>query len=373
MLNNEVNHKQLEQVLCRNYEVNIPLFIHGTTGIGKSRTVEKVARDLAQKEGREFVDWNRSSFEKKMELLEMDTIPGHFIFADERMSLKDPSDLKGIPNLEGNVTFWRPNLLYKILSKKEIKGMVFFDEINTSPPTIQTACYQLIYDGAIGETALNPDIRRLAAGNRLEDRANVFEMPAPLKARFCHVTLKIPSIEEWTDWGLENKIDERVLAFLQFKPSYLFKWNAKSNDNAFPNGRTWEYCSTLIKGIKDADATKIYVAESVGNAASIEMHAFMKLSKKYNLEQILANPPSVKQIQDIGIIYSLTSGLAEKYRSDNKRLEQVLKVANHMQAEFSIFLLRMLKSVNEDHFKKSVQTMDIWKDMADKYAKYVLG
>jgi len=119
-MNNEVNHKQLEQVLWKNYEVNIPLFVHGTTGIGKSRTVGKVAREIAEKEKCQFIDWNRSTFEKKMEMLNQDDLTGYFVFADERMSRKDPSDLKGIPNLEGNVTFWRPNMLFKFLNPRAL-------------------------------------------------------------------------------------------------------------------------------------------------------------------------------------------------------------------------------------------------------------
>ena len=86
--------------------------------------------------------------------------------------------------------------------------------MNLAPPTIQALAYSLIWDRFVSEYAISPNVLILAAGNRLEDRASVFELNDPLKNRFSHCELGQPSIEGWTEWALLNNIDSRVITFL---------------------------------------------------------------------------------------------------------------------------------------------------------------
>jgi disulfide oxidoreductase YuzD len=77
----------------------------------------------------------------------------------------------------------------------------------------------------------------ISAGNRLEDRANVFETPAPLNNRFLHIELATPDVDEWIDWSVANNIDTRISTFLKFKPSLLYKFDKTTKDKAFPTPR----------------------------------------------------------------------------------------------------------------------------------------
>ena len=65
MVVREVSHEELERLIDKYYFEDIAHFIAGATGIGKSFTVKKKARDISNKLNREFVEWNKLSKEEK--------------------------------------------------------------------------------------------------------------------------------------------------------------------------------------------------------------------------------------------------------------------------------------------------------------------
>lgn len=356
----EVNHAQLKNLMKRAYETKTPLMIHGTTGIGKSDSVRAVAKEIAK--------------EKRMEYVENGVDKNKFGMIDIRISQLDPSDLRGIPDLnrEEQTTKWlSPNWL-----PKEGQGILFFDEINLAPPSIQGAAYQLILDRRLGEYCLPDGWMIMGAGNRMEDRANVFEMSVPLKNRFIHCSLRTPDVESWTDWALSKGIDTRIVSYLQMEGSNLFRFpKPDSKDHAFPTPRSWMIVSRLIKGLKSGEEEReILIASAVGEAVAIQFTAFLKLQKKINLADLLKNPKKVGLIKDIDLKYSLLSEVCEKYRNEKKILEQATEIAIYLDAEFAIFLLRMLKSMNKSsgEFKKQLIKLKTWDQIVSKYGKYLM-
>ena len=209
----EVNHKDLEDLIMRHYKAEVPLYIWGATGIGKSETVDRKAKEIAESLGREYVKWNKISKKKKQEIAE--NPKKYFFLMDIRLSQLDPSDLRGLPALNGKETVeWKIPFWLHVASLEEAMGIIFFDEINLAPPSIQSAAYQLILDRELGEVPISKGVTSIAAGNRLEDKANVYDLPRPLQNRFDHVTLGIPTITQeckgdWGEWAMENKIDTR--------------------------------------------------------------------------------------------------------------------------------------------------------------------
>jgi MoxR-like ATPase len=249
----KVNHKELKEQLRIAYETKTPLFIWGTTGIGKSDSVRQIAKQIAKKEGLEYSETNSEN--------------GFFGFVDIRISQLEPSDLRGLPTIDKDRTKWLiPNWLPK---NPDSKGILFFDEINLSPPSIQATAYQLILDRKLGDYRLPKGWVIVSAGNRVEDKCNVFEMSSALCNRFIHTELSIPDKDSWTNWALENEIDNRIIAFIQFKPSSLFNFDGKNKDKAFPTPRSWAFCSRLIKDRNEnKDIINILVGSAVGEATA---------------------------------------------------------------------------------------------------------
>jgi len=352
-----INHTQLRNVIYTAYDRKVPLFIHGRTGIGKSQSVRAVAFDIAKANKLKFLDGDSDGV-------------GTFGFIDVRISQLEPSDLRGLPSISNDCTKWLPPSW--LPRDQKGSGILFFDELNLAPPSIQASAYQLILDRKLGDYVLPQGWLVVSAGNTSEDKANIFEMPAPLSNRFIHVELKVPSKEEWTSWAIPKGIYSEVVAFLEFKPSFLFKFDSKSKDKAFPTPRAWSYVSKLLKdnNLESEDA-EILVASAVGEGVAIEYTAFTELKKKINFNNILDNPKSVKEIKELSLKYSLLSGLVEKYREKAENLQKILRVCEYIEAEFAILLLRFMKDTRTNFTTEVVKHKE-WVVLANKYAKYLI-
>jgi len=324
------------------YAKRIPLFVWGTFGIGKSQTIAWVAKEL------------------------------NLQFTDVRISQLDPSDLRGLPITSNGETRWLPpNWLPR---DKNSKGILCFDELNLAPPSIQASAYQLILDRRLGDYILPDGWVIISAGNRIEDRASVFDLSAPLANRFTHIELGVPDTQAWSDWGLGNGVDSRVIAFLNFKPSRLFSFDGKIKEKAIPTPRSWAFCSRLIDGVDDYDLLERLIASAVGEGTAIEMIAFLKLQRKIDIKKILEHPESVKEIKEIDLKYSLLSVVTEYYKKNKTKttLEKLIAVCNNMEAEFAVLLLRFVKAVDTAFFTKEIIKASGYKELSKNYAQYLL-
>jgi hypothetical protein len=364
----EVNHKQLIEILKIAYKVKRAYFVWGAVGIGKSYSIKELAKQLAKEEGREFVEWNKLNREQKLKVVEQ--LDKYFLLIDQRALQFDLGDFKLPKFNDNNGTFeWCIPLVYKVICDERAKGILFFDEFNLAPPTIQGMFYQIINDRQIGEHKISDGIFVIGAGNRAEDVSAIYEMSGALRDRFEHIELAVPSLEEWTEWALANGIDSRIITFLHFKPSYLHKFDAESKDKAFPTPRGWEYLSFMVKDVNDFELLEKLIASNVGEAVAVEMIAFLKLTEKVNVEEILDNPEQIKKIDKIDLKYSIVNELAEMYKKDEKKLDKIMKVLEFLESEFAILCLRLLKSANEQHFRQNAVK---YHSVIYKYSKYFL-
>jgi len=333
----EITHTQLKEQIKISYETKTPIFIWGGTGIGKSDTIKQTARELAEKEKLDFTENTQDS--------------KAFGFLDIRISQLEPSDLRGLPvqDLKSGTTKW---LIPSWLPQDEkSKGLIFFDELNLSPPSIQAVAYQLILDRRIGDYELPKGWVIVSAGNRIEDKCSVFEMSSALCNRFLHATLRSPSVEDWTKWAVEKNIDGRIISFLNWKPTSFNRADEKNKDKAFPTPRSWAFCSRLIDGRNDNQVVNRLTASAVGEGTALEFTAFMKLQTKIDFDSILKNPKQIKSIDEIDLKYVLLGTIAEKYRKDKNLLEKILPCCDYLEPEFAILLLRFLKAYHPEHFK----------------------
>jgi len=336
------------------------LFIWGGIGIGKSYTVKQTAEEMAKEEGRKFYDFTKLT---KEDIAEIENNPSKaFLYYDIRLSQFDPSDLRGLPSINGKETVdWKIPTWVKLFSLPNIAGMIFFDELNLAPPSIQASAYQIIHDRCISDTPISDKVVVIGAGNRTEDRGNVYELAKPLQNRFLHVELEIPSVDDWSKWAFENQdIDDRVVVFLQNRPAFLYKVSERAGDEAFPTPRSCEWWGKLIKDTEDLEEIERRTALAVGTEVASEFVAFLKLKKSINFQEILENPEKIKEIPDeeVHLKYALISLILDWYgkqRKDTKTLKKVLEMASNLQPkEFSILLLRGIRAKNPSSFMKHI-------------------
>ena len=349
-----VNHQELKDVVKKCFYQQIPLFIWGPTGIGKSDTVRQASQEIAK--------------ELKLEYHDGMNGPEKFNVIDSRLSQMDPSDLRGLPFVKNDKTVWA----YPDWLPRDGKGLLFLDECNLAPPLVQSSAYQLVLDRRLGSYEVPKDWAIIAAGNRLEDKAHIFEMAGPLCNRFAHVELGLPNIADWTTWAIGAKVDSRVVTFLNFKPSFLYKFDSQLKEKAFPTPRAWaRYASSLIEGVTDNGLLHTFISSAVGEGIATECVAYLKLTTKIDIKTILEHPEGIKKLDGIDMKYTLLSGLVEMVKKDKKVMEKVVVCCDYLEPEFAILLLRFLKG-NITDMVKLVQGSEKMSKICQKYVKYLL-
>ena len=138
---------------------------------------------------------------------------------DIRLSLWEPTDIKGIPyySANDNVMAWAPpqELPTAEMAKKYKTIVLFLDEMNSAAPAVQAAAYQLILNRRIGQYVLPDNVLIVAAGNREADKGVTYRMPAPLANRFVHLELAV-DFDDWMQWATENHVHADVVGYLEF-------------------------------------------------------------------------------------------------------------------------------------------------------------
>ncbi|PHV61555.1 ATP-binding protein [Cyanobacterium aponinum] len=220
-------------------QLHISTMIWGAPGIGKSSIVAQVAQE------------------------------NNLDFIDLRLSQLAPTDLRGLPvavagrsKKQGISTWYPPDFL-----PQDGKGILFLDELNMAPPTMQGVAQQLILDRKVGAYEVPEGWFIWAAGNRKEDRASIFEMPSPLANRFLHLEVTV-DFDSFKAYALTNNFHEQIIAFLSYRSELLHKLDIQSHAWASP--RTWEMASKL-------HSNQIDITPAVGEGASAEFNAFVAL------------------------------------------------------------------------------------------------
>lgn len=228
---------------------------------------------------------------------------------DIRLSQMEPSDLRGIPfRVNGSVEWAVPSILPS-RERHGASGILFLDEITSAPPTVSAAAYQLILDRRLGEYQVPDGWAIFAAGNRQGDRGVTYSMPEPLANRFSHFEVET-NLDDWVAWAYRNDIDERIIAFLRFRPELLFDFDPAHNPVAFPSPRSWEFAHrALQKFDKHPQLLQGALQACVGPAAGVELNAFVNsLDKMPDLDAIIAGD-DVPVPEEIDLQYAIAAAL----------------------------------------------------------------
>jgi hypothetical protein len=227
---------------------------------------------------------------------------------DVRLSQLAPTDLRGLPVPDGEISRWLPPEFLP----REGNGILFLDELNMAPPTMQGVAQQLILDRRVGSYRVPDGWYVWAAGNRKEDRASVFEMPAPLANRFLHLDVEA-DLASFLAYGSAAGIDERIAAFLAFRPQLVHALDAKRP--AWPSPRSWMMASRLL-------AAGLDIAPAVGEAAAGEFAGFLSVYASLpDLDALLdGEGAAVPFPEEPSARYALVLGLSSRASSADRAL-----------------------------------------------------
>jgi hypothetical protein len=231
---------------------------------------------------------------------------------DIRLSQMEPSDLRGIPFRVEDRVEWAIPAILPDAERHGRTGILFLDEITSAPPAVSAAAYQLILDRRLGEYQVPKHWAIFAAGNRQGDRGVTYSMPAPLANRFSHFEVET-HLDDWVAWAYQSGIDERLIAFLRFRPELLFDFDPAHNPVAFPSPRSWEFAHRGLKKFEDhPELLQGTLQACVGPAAGIELTAFVNsLDQMPDLDAIVRGDP-VPVPREIDLQYAVAAALVGK-------------------------------------------------------------
>ena len=294
----------LDNLIRKNLQIST--MIWGPPGIGKSSIVAQIAQEY-----------------------DID-------FVDVRLSQLAPTDLRGLPVAEDGISKWYPP---EFLPRGG-KGILFLDELNMAPPAMQGVAQQLILDRKVGSYVVPSGWFVWAAGNRKEDRAAVFDMPAPLANRFLHLEAQA-DFDSFKVYALETGVHEQIIAFLSFRPTLLHKIDPQQP--AWPSPRSWEMASALHHAELD-------ITPAVGVATATEFQAFIQLYKTLpNLTPILAGKGDrIPWPQEPSTKYATAVGLTVRAADANQAYNAFIWLSQVATAEwvqlFAVDLFRVMRS-----------------------------
>ena len=268
-----------------------PTFLWGPPGIGKSDLVQQIGADT----DREVID--------------------------VRLALWEPTDIKGIPYFDSNAgtMTWAPPA--ELPTDPDSKAILFLDELNSAPPAVQAAAYQLILNRKVGTYVLPKGVDIVAAGNRDGDKGVTYRMPAPLANRFVHLEMKV-DFDDWQDWATLHGINPEVVGYVGYAKQDLYDYDPKSPSKSFATPRSWSFVSDLVSDTEiDTESLTNLVSGAIGDGLAVKFMAHRKIASKLpKPDDILDGKVKDLEIKEVSAMYSLTVGLCYelKDRADKK-------------------------------------------------------
>ena len=347
----QVGPKSAKTSIAFAIKMKRPVFLWGPPGIGKSDIVQQIGSDTE----REVID--------------------------VRLALWEPTDIKGIPYFDSNAgtMTWAPPA--ELPTDPKSTAILFLDELNSAPPAVQAAAYQLILNRKVGTYVLPKGVDIVAAGNRDGDKGVTYRMPAPLANRFVHLEMKV-DFDDWQDLATLNGIHPEVVGYVGYAKQDLYDYDPKSPSKSFATPRSWSFVSDLVSDDEiDTESLTNLVSGAIGDGLAVKFMAHRKIASKLpKPDDILDGKVKDLEIKEVSAMYSLTVGLCYelKERAD-KKVEKWDAMAdrffNYMMSNFPTELVVMgaKTALTNYDLPLDASKMKSFDDFHKRFGKYVMN
>jgi MoxR-like ATPase len=279
----------------------VPVILWGPPGQGKT----SVIRDIAADQGRH------------LEVL--------------LASIREPQDFAGLPSIaDGRATLVAPDWAIRLAEAHD--GILFTDEVNTAPPSVQAALLRVSLDKVAGDCHLGNDTSVVAAANPPEQAADGWELAPPLANRFCHLLWEIPPdvVREgfagrWPSYEVripepiasdDSIRRERVLiaGLLTARPDLTttIPTTSAEQGRAFPTPRSWDMVAVLsgwASATKQREGVRrLLVKGCVGPGASAEYLTYRENLDLPDPEEVIKAPDKFVVPERADQIYVICAG-----------------------------------------------------------------
>jgi hypothetical protein len=351
-----VTSRQARKSIMKAFKIRRPIFLWGPPGIGKSELVSNITQEL------------------------------NGFMIDLRLGQMEPTDLRGIPyyNKDSGKMDWAPpvDLPDEEFAAQYPIVVLFLDELNSAPPSVQSAAYQLILNRRIGRYRLPDNVVMIAAGNRESDKGVTYRMPTPLANRFLHQEMRV-DFDSYLEWAAQNRIHKDVVGYLSFAKQDLYDFDAKSSSRAFATPRSWTFVSELLydENLDDETATNL-IAGTVGEGLAVKFAAHRKVAAKMpKPADILAGKVDTLDVKEVSAMYSLVTSMcyelqeAKEARVDDKKFHAMAdNFLGYMMKNFETELVVMGARIALTTYELPLTPSKLknFDEFHSRYGKYIL-
>lgn len=306
-----------------------PFFLWGQPGIGKSTLIQQLKNHIEKK------------YHKHVKVIDL------------RLYEYTEVDLKGVPyaSQDHTHTIWLAPQLLNLKEDPDTIYLLFLDELLASRPSVQAVALQMALDRKIDQLQLPKNMMILAASNREEDGCYLNGMSMALANRFSHIEI-LPDVENWLSYAYENKIDPRIIGYIEFHPTALFE-PIKQGKYVYCTPRRWEKLSHVLKRLSDDQHCKSIVCSMIGEAQGIPFVHYLKQWQQLpTLAQITSGKGVVPKQHD-GMYMALTQVIyALKHQKfKNYELEYLFDYIYRFPDDYIMHFLLQINQYLADNLK----------------------
>ena len=272
---------------------------------------------------------------------------------DHRASTSAPEDFTGLPEFYNNDRGERRARFVPFEDIFPVVGtpldpmyqgwLLFLDEFNSAPKSIQAPGYKLVLDRMTGQFPLAPNVAIGMAGNLIDDGAIVEELSTAMKSRIITYRMKLVFNEWEEDIAIPNKYDHRLLAWLYTDKTAITEYDADTVGDAFSCARTIEFLDRLLKvkpNVEDSDGATFAGAIGAARAATFIAHLRV-YSQIPTIRDILSDPLNCRLPHDKGQAFAVL-GMLTAHDDMKNDLSGICQYVDRFTIDQKIMFFRLL-------------------------------
>ena len=202
--------------------------------------------------------------------------------------MSDPGDLIGLPRLDetSGKTMFMPPYWFPTDGKPIV---LFLDELNRARPEVLQTIMDLALNRKLAGRSL-PDGSRIVSAVNEGEEYQLTDLDPALVSRFNIYNFR-PTVAEWLLWAAEQKVDERVITFIQENPRFLDTCDRAADETGLdktPDRRAWKKVSDNIKEFAELKPVhKKIISGIVGAQATTAFMSSISQNRILSAKEIL--------------------------------------------------------------------------------------